>query len=150
MVRRTIRERNILFLCQDNAASSQMAEAIAKHLAPPKTRIFSAGIAPGKIPPQVSLVLEEVGVKLSGQKPKSLRDVPTDEIDLVITLSPEMKEKCPSLSAKARQIHWAIPDAKGTSGGEAAMNAVYRYLRDEIDKRVAALFLDYWRNSGAA
>ena len=27
------------------------------------------------------------------------------------------------------------------------MNAVFRYMRDEIDKKVAALFLDYWRNA---
>jgi arsenate reductase len=149
MLRRKIKERNILFLCEDNAAYSQMAEAIAKHLAPPQTRVFSAGITPGKIPPHVSSVLEEVGVKLLGQKPKSLKEVPLDEIDLVITLSPEMKEQRPPLKTKARLIHWAIPDAKRASGGEAAMSAVYRYLRDEIDSKVAALFLDYWRNSAA-
>ena len=45
-----IHERNILFLCEDNAQLSQMAEAAAKHLSPPKTRIFSAGIKPGRIP----------------------------------------------------------------------------------------------------
>ena len=150
MLRRNIRERNILFLCDDNSACSEMAEAIAKRLAPPQTKIFSACVTPSKIPPHVSSVLEEVGIKLSPQKPKTLTDVPLDEIDLVITLSPEMKERHPALSANAKLIHWAIPDARRASGGDAAMSAVYRYLRDEIDKRVAALFLDYWRNSNVA
>jgi protein-tyrosine-phosphatase len=43
-MRRENLERNILFLCEDNACFSQMAEAAAKHLAPPKTKIFSAGV----------------------------------------------------------------------------------------------------------
>ena len=147
MLRRAIRERNILFLDQDNKATGRIAEAIAKHMAPPQTRIFSASMTPGKIPPQVLSVLEEIGVKVAAPNANSLKDVPLDEIDLVITLSPEMKEQRPRLSSRARLVHWAIPDAARASGGDATTNAVYRYLRDEIDTRVAALFLDYWRNS---
>jgi hypothetical protein len=37
MLRRTIRERSILFLGHDNSASGQIAEAIAEHMAPPQT-----------------------------------------------------------------------------------------------------------------
>ena len=50
-MRRAINDRNVLFLCQDNALLSQMAEAAAKHFAPPKTRIFSAGVKPGRTAP---------------------------------------------------------------------------------------------------
>ena len=39
-MRRTIRDRNILFLDDDNACLSQMAEAVAKHLHPPKSPNF--------------------------------------------------------------------------------------------------------------
>ena len=46
-------ERNILFLREDKTCLSQIAEAAAKHLAPPRTRIFSAGIKPGTIPVHV-------------------------------------------------------------------------------------------------
>jgi protein-tyrosine-phosphatase len=49
-MRRERIQRNVLFLCEDNACLSQIAEASAKHLAPPRTRIFSAGIKPGIIP----------------------------------------------------------------------------------------------------
>ena len=150
MLRRTIREKNILFLGQDNSASGQIAEAIAKHMAPPQTRIFSASMTPGRIPPQVLSVLEEIGVKVSTAKANSLNEVPLDEIDLVITLSPEIKEQRPPLAPKAKLVHWVIPDAKAASSSAAAgTSTAYRYLRDEIDKRVAALFLDYWRNGTA-
>jgi len=42
-MRRGHLERNILFLCRDGAPFSRTAEATAEHLAPPGTRIFSAG-----------------------------------------------------------------------------------------------------------
>jgi protein-tyrosine-phosphatase len=48
MVRANIRDRTTLFLCEDNACLSLIAEAIGKRLLPPKTQIFSAGLAPQK------------------------------------------------------------------------------------------------------
>ena len=47
-MRRTKIEKNILFLCEDNACLSLMAESMAKHRRLPKIRIFSAGIRPGQ------------------------------------------------------------------------------------------------------
>jgi protein-tyrosine-phosphatase len=61
-MRRTKLEKNILFLDEDNACLSLMAESMAKHRSLPKIRIFSAGIRPGKIPPEVRRVLQEIGV----------------------------------------------------------------------------------------
>ena len=69
-MRREIRERTILFLCEDNACLSQMAEAAAKHLGPPKTRIFSAGVKPGSIPPHVVQAMKEMGINMAGQRSK--------------------------------------------------------------------------------
>ena len=43
-MRRNRLEKNILFLAEDNACLSLMAEAMAKHMSPPKTRVFSAGL----------------------------------------------------------------------------------------------------------
>ena len=143
---RHIKQRTILFLCQDNATNSQMAEAIARRLAPPQTKILSAGISPAQIPPQVATVLREVGINIAEQKPKGLSDVPLEEVDLAITLSSEIKENWPPLPQRTKVVHWSLPDTKNTRGGDAAMNEVFRYVRDEIDKKVAALFLDYWQN----
>jgi protein-tyrosine-phosphatase len=84
-MRRENLERNILFLCEDNACFSQMAEAAAKHLAPPKTKIFSAGVKPSVIPPHVVEAMKELGISMTGQKSKGLSDVPMQEIDLVVS-----------------------------------------------------------------
>jgi arsenate reductase (thioredoxin) len=144
-MRRAIREKNILFLCEDNACLSQMAEAMAKHLSPPKTRIFSAGLKPGTIPPQVYKVMEELGISLTGQSTKGMHQVPLNEIDLVVSFGDAGKQ-CGHLPPKTKIEHWPIPNPARGSGENAAVLSVLRNERDEIDKRVFALFLDHWRN----
>lgn len=143
-MRRAIRERNILFLCEDNACLSQMAEAVAKRLGPPKTRIFSAGIKPRTIPPHVYRLMEELGINISGQAPKTLSDVPLNEIDLVISFG-DADKKCGPLPAKTKVEHWPITEAEPSPADEFKLTR-HRQERDEIDKRVFALFLDHWRN----
>ena len=145
MARRNIRERNVLFLCADNSCASQMAEAIAKHLAPPQTHIFSAGIAPREIHPTVAEVMREIQVEMSGQHPKALEAVPMEDIDLIVALG-EAKEKWPKFPPKARVEHWPMPDPQRAAGEQTSGQMLFRHIRNEIDKKVAALFLDYWRN----
>jgi len=144
-MKRTIRERNILFLCEDNACLSQMAEAAARHLGPPKTRIFSAGLNPSRIPTQVYKVMEELGISMSGQSSKSLTEVPLDDIDLVVSFD-DADKQCGRLLPRAKVERWPIPNPSRASGGIPATLSAFRNERDEIDKRVYALFLDHWRN----
>lgn len=84
-MRRENIQRNILFLCDDNAYLSQIAEASARHLSPPRTRIFSAGIKPGIISLRLVQAMQEVGISMRGQRTKSLGEVPIDEIDLIVS-----------------------------------------------------------------
>ena len=144
-MRRTIRERNILFLCEDNASLSQMAEAVAKHLGPPKVKVFSAGIRPTTIPSQVYKVMEESGVSLQGQSCKRMNEVPLNEIDLVISFEGADK-KTSSLPKRTKVENWSIPAPDSADINRPATLTKFRHERDEINKRVFALFLDYWRN----
>src|SRR5581483_9453495 len=119
-------DRNILFLCEDNARFSQIAEAAAKHLAPPRT----------------VQAMQELGISMSGQTSKGLSDVPIQDIDLVVSFGDAHKKA--ELPGRARVESWPLP-AASSSDPESA--AELRRERDEIDKRVFALFLDHWRNN---
>jgi arsenate reductase len=145
-MRRTKLEKSILFLDEDNACLSLMAESMAKHVSPPKIRIFSAGIRPGQIPPEVRRVLQEIGVQQSASTTKSIDQVPANDIDLIVSFGDAYKE-CRSLPSKAKVEKWAIPNPMRTAGDGSAVLSAYRRGRDEIDKRVAALFLDHWRHA---
>ena len=144
-MRRTKIEKNILFLCEDNACLSLMAESMAKHRRLPKIRVFSAGVRPGQIPPEVRRVLQEIGVEQSASMTKSVDQIPTNDIDLVVSFG-DAHEQCRSLPSKAKVEKWSIPNPMRASGESSAVLSAYRHGRDEIDKRVAALFLDHWRH----
>src|SRR5918999_6360711 len=144
-MRREIRERNVLFLDEDNARSSQMAEAVAKPLSPPKVRIFSAGVAPASIPLPVRKVMQELGISMAAQNPKTVDEVPLQEIDLVVSFAGADK-KCPALPTRAKVKNWAIPVSTIAGNNDSAAISTLRQERDEINKRVFALFMDYWRN----
>jgi len=144
-MRRTKLEKGILFLGEDNAGLSLMAESIAKHMKPPKTRIFSAVVRPGKIPPEVRQVLHEIGVELSGETAKGVDQVPANDIDLVVCFG-DAAEQCALLPKKTRVEKWPITNPMRAAETTTVLSA-YRRGRDEIDKRVAALFLDHWRHA---
>ncbi len=71
--------------------------------------------------------------------------VPLNEIDLVVSFD-DADKKCGDLPAKAKVERWSVPNPAETKSGDAATLSNLRQDRDEIDKRVSALFLDYWRN----
>ena len=144
-MRRKNFDRNILFLCEDNTCRSQMAEAMAKYLNPPNTRVFSAGLNPGAIQPQVYDVMAEFGIDLSGQTSKGLDAVPLDDIDLIISFG-DAATKSDALPRRAKIEYWPVPHPCPTAGDITAPRASFRLCRNAIDKYVAALFLDHWRN----
>ena len=144
-MRRGHLDRNILFLCEDNSCLSQMAEAAAKHLGPPRTRIFSAGVTPSSIPPHVIQAMQELGISMSGQKSKSLAEVPIQDIDLVVSFGDAHKQ-CDNLPRRAKVESWPVSGYLKPEKASMAPISVIRDQRDEIDKRVFALFLDHWRN----
>jgi arsenate reductase len=141
-MRRESLERNILFLDDDNARLSQIAEASAKHLAPPRTRIFSAGVKPGIIPSQVVQSLKEMGITMSGQTSKGLADVPIHDIDLVVSFG-DAHKKCSNLPGRVKIANWPVGGPPSNRGNDE----VAREECEEINKRVFALFLDHWRNA---
>ena len=145
MTRRRSLEKSILFLGMDQSCSGQMAEAIARRLAPPETRIFSAALVPRDVPTAAREVMKEVEVEMPTEPAKALDAVPMDHIDLVVALG-ENEAPLPPMPTKARLVHWAIPDAVKRTDSEAPLRTMLRFVRDEIDREVAALFLDHWRN----
>jgi protein-tyrosine-phosphatase len=127
--------RGILFLCVANSARSQMAEGIARVLAPPGLLIWSAGSRPTTVKPQAIAALKEIGIDISGHRSKAVSEVPADEVDTVITLCAE--EECPVFLGKAERIHWTLPDPAITVGSEAEILAAFREIRDELVRRIS-------------
>ena len=126
--------QGILFLCVANSARSQMAEGIARSLAPPGVKIWSAGSRPTNVRPEAIAVLGEIGIDISGHRSKAISDIPAAEVDTVITLCAE--EECPVFLGKARRLHWALTDPATASRQENL--SAFRKTRDELLQRITA------------
>ncbi len=86
---RVAKPKHILFLCVANSARSQMAEGIARELAPSGVKVSSAGSAPSQVNPLAIKALAEIGIDISGQYSKSVADIPPEDVDVVVTLCSE-------------------------------------------------------------
>ena len=124
----------VLFLCVANSARSQLAEAIARHLAP-ALDIWSAGSDPTHVRPQVRTVLDEVGINTMGLRSKSMLEVPMEEIDVIVTLCRE--EKCPFIPGEQPRLAWPLPDPD--SAPDEDLEEAFRATRDELLRRLPAL-----------
>ena len=129
----------ILFLCTGNSARSQMAEGFARNLAEVGVLVYSAGTEPRGLDPLAVAVMREKSIDISGQRSKTLAEVPA-EFDFVVTLCSEAADVCPDFPAKVRRIHWALPDPAKAEGGEAQRMVVFRNVRDWIERLVFELF----------
>ena len=133
---RAAHPRHILFLCVANSARSQMAEGIARSLAPAGTKISSAGSTPTRVNPLAVKALAELGIDISGHRSKSVNDVPPEDVDVVVTLCAE--EVCPVFFGKALRIHWGLPDPAAADDAEPL--DTFRRVRDELRRRLGEVF----------
>jgi arsenate reductase len=88
--------------------------------------------------PQAVQVLKEIGIDISGHRSKAIEDVDTGSVDAVITLCAE--EVCPVFLGSAVRLHWGLPDPAKAPGDEAARLSAFRATRDELHRRLTALF----------
>jgi arsenate reductase len=130
--------RHVLFLCVANSARSQMAEGIARSLAPAGVTISSAGSRPSRVNPLAIRALDEIGLDIRGQRSKSVDDVPPEGVEAVVTLCAE--EVCPVFLGKAHRVHWGLPDPAGAGSTEEEGLQAFRDVRDELRRRLAVVF----------
>lgn len=135
---RSARPKHVLFLCVANSARSQIAEGIARSLAPKDIRISSAGSVPTQVRPEAVAVLKEIGVDISAQFSKGLDAIDADTVDAVITLCAE--EVCPIFPRKVLKLHWGLPDPASAGGSAEKRLQAFRGVRDELLRSLKVVF----------
>jgi protein-tyrosine-phosphatase len=124
----------VLFVCVHNAGRSQMAAGLVTLRSEGRIRVRSAGSAPvDTVNPVVVAAMKELGVDLSEELPKPLRDEAVRAADVVITMG--CGDACPVYPGK-RYEDWELDDPAGRD------LAAVRMIRDEIDSRVQLLVAD--------
>ena len=137
-VLRALAPRGLLFLCVANSARSQLAEGIARTLAPPGVTVWSAGSQPTRVRPEAVAALAEIGIDITAHRSKRVSEIPAAEVDTVITLCGE--EECPVFLGRARRLHWGMPDPVAVGGSESDRLVAFRRTRDALRRRLEAVF----------
>ena len=125
---------SVLFVCVKNGGKSPMAAALMRQAAGDAVAVDSAGTAPGTAVNALSAqVLAEVGVDITGHRPKAVTEELLRAADLVVVLGREAQLEPP---AGTRVVTWETdePSARGIEGIERM-----RLVRDDIADRVRDL-----------
>lgn len=128
--------KTVIFACVHNAGRSQMAAAWLNKLAERGVaQAFSAGTQPGsRVHPEVLEAMREVGVDLSGAKPRLLTGELLEDATHLVTMG--CGEACPVAPRHVHRMDWPLPDPKGQPIEQV------RAIREEIRERVQALLAE--------
>ena len=123
-------KQRVLIVCTGNASRSQMAEGLLRHDAGDRFEVFSAGVRPCAFLPQMPAVMRELGIDVSGHRPKHVNEFAGQSFDYVLTVCDHAREMCPVFPAPTRMIHHSFVDPGNFPEKERL--ARFREVRDQI------------------
>lgn len=134
-------DTRVLFLSDLNACRSQMAEGIARKLAPVNFSFSSAGSSPTVLDNKKTVeFMAKQGIDISRQRIKTLEDTgKLEDFNVVVTLSNKAEEACPVIPYQVVQLNWDIPDPSKTSGSSEEIEKAYREVFDRLHSRIKDL-----------
>lgn len=126
------------FVCVQNAGRSQMAAAFAERERDRRdaehVEIITGGTDPADhVHDEVIEVMQEVGIDLSGRTPREVTSEVLQDCDYVITMGCSAEGVCLA-TWNGENRDWGLDDPDGRDLD------VVRTIRDDIERRVAALF----------
>ncbi|OGG99624.1 MAG: hypothetical protein A2600_11955 [Candidatus Lambdaproteobacteria bacterium RIFOXYD1_FULL_56_27] len=134
-----MKKSKVLFLCQDNATRSLMAEVIFRHLCGDQWEVHSAGQESGGLHPLTLSALQERGFASSGLVSKTLDQLPLREFDLLVTLSHEAQGIDLSEIKTKFVVHLPFENPAAASGSQEQRADAFRRVRDQIYGRLSVL-----------
>lgn len=130
----------VLFVCTQNSARSQIAEAFLNEIAGDRFEAYSAGLEAGEINPLAVEVMREAGIDISQNRTKKVFDLfkRGDLFSYVIAVcDAATAQKCPVFPGlKVETINWNLEDPADYTGTREERLAKMRKLRDAIREKV--------------
>jgi arsenate reductase (thioredoxin) len=130
----------VLFLCTGNSARSQMAEGYLRSVAGERFDAMSAGIEPKGLNPLAVEAMREIGIDISSQRSKDVREFLGVPVKYVVTVCSNAREKCPVFPATVKFTHWDLDDPAAARGTDEEKLEAFRRARDEIVARIEKEF----------
>jgi arsenate reductase (thioredoxin) len=108
----------------------------------PRLKVQSAGTHPAPaVHPLAVQVMREAGIDLTPCRPKPVEQFLGDPFDYVITVCDHAKETCPVFAGNVlHRLHMGFEDPAEAAGTPDQVIAVFRRVRDEIQKEFHELY----------
>jgi protein-tyrosine-phosphatase len=127
----------VLFLCTQNSARSQIAEALLNHAGEGRVIAYSAGTEPAEeINPLAVEAMRKVGIDISTKEPKSIEKFFQEPFDFVITLCERARNQCPNMKVNAVYGHWGIDDPQYFEGTDEEKLEHFGRIMTELSMRI--------------
>ncbi|MFD3742946.1 arsenate reductase ArsC [Nocardia sp. NPDC058633] len=124
----------VLFVCVHNAGRSQMAAGFLRAMAGDRIEVRTAGSEPAAaLNPTAVLAMAEIGIDISGERPKSLTDDVVGLSDVVVTMG--CGEACPYFPGISYR-DWVLSDPAGQP------IEVVRSIRDHLQILIGNLIAE--------
>lgn len=125
-------KKKILFICTNNSARSQMAEALLNHEYGNRYEAQSAGTHPTQVNPYAIVVMDEIGIDISHNRSKSINEFKGRTFDTVVTVCNRAREACPFFPGAGKVIHKSFQDPAKKKGSHSEIASAFRNARDQI------------------
>ena len=104
--------------------------------------VDSVGLRIQPVDPFAVAALDEIGIDLSGHKPKTFDELEDDFFDLVISLSPEAQHRAVEMTrtSSCEIEFWPTMDPSIATGNRDMRMDAYRSLRDQLIERIDSRF----------
>jgi len=134
----------VLFICNDNAARSQMAEHLLNHFSRGQFVASSAGTHPKPIHPLTIAALQELHIDASGASSHHISEFAGERFDYVINVCNQTRstcdlyctDSCPSFPGYGRRICWSFEDVLNKDESDEEKAKEFRRIRNEIANRI--------------
>lgn len=80
--------------------------------------------------------MKEIGIDISGQPSKSVREFAGRPFDYIVTVCDHARQSCPVFPAGTERIHWSFEDPAAVQGTESERLAAFRRIRDQLQQRI--------------
>lgn len=124
--------KKILVLCTGNSCRSQIAEGYLRFFANGKAEIYSAGVETHGVNPKAIAIMKEDGIDISKHTSNNIDEYRDIDLDYVITVCDNAKERCPYFPTKAKKFHYNFPDPAKATGTDEEVMKEFRRVREMI------------------
>jgi arsenate reductase len=120
-----------------------MAEGFFKKYLGDEFDVFSAGLAPKPIHPLAIQAMNEIGIDISQQHSKDVKEFLGQHFTYLITVCSNAEERCPIFPGVIYRLYWPFDDPAAVGGADDEKLEKFREVRDQIDDHIRRWMLEY-------